>query len=1109
MDNKSYARSAVRVGSPHPSRANNAVHQGLIVKSVAFTSVLFFLVAVPCLAETSQDAYITQRNSTWTLGSSAVEMTIALRNGMLVTTHLKNKASGHELSPTDATGPWTLVGARTTQLKQGELQLDLTLRHDSLEVTRSYVVYPGSSIIREWNAFKNTGSGPIPLTDPEFLNMSARLGDAASEDFDWMTGGDNAHGSWVLKTEKLQAGQPRKFDSYDPFPDRGLCGDFVDGKPNLTVLLNDRRIWPAPGQNVIPDAKHAIPVDANVGIQKGDKLVFLAAPNRAFDDLQFDPSISFSDGETHVASKEFATSQGENGWTYQFAEGGSFKDLVLDDNEWRVKKGDGLGPYIARDEERGGLTGDAARTWTATRSGSAHISGSLCSITLGSAEDAKPGFRAGSASYAPWVALYDRNTNDGMFIGWDYFGHWASSYEMDDRGGLTAHMNVAGYNRSLQPGESVITPKAFVGLFHGDLDDAGNTLLDWQYKYMWDYTRDGWFPGIRMLGDWWKGTSWGLPEGVWTGGGGDDRSAFLKVFRLADMMREVGADVYHRDWGWWDRAGDWNGPDFRSMGDYLRKSDMGQLIYAFLYTVDAKSKVAVEHPDWLLGNASDSMFTLDMSKPQVVDFMKGQLDSFYDKWGDFEWRNDSMMTSPDKGDDTPLLGEDQGMRAVLQGFLDKHPDSAFQAVNGGGNYAGYDYVRYSSNVQFSDAAVGLMRNYWAALLLPPDKVADNPDAWRYLDDYNKATWRGWLCLNPDTVGDTWNPAKLDGLRELFGIYHYLETKGVVGRWVHVFRPFVTGDDPTMYFERLSRDGLRGIIIPKRVASGRVTIMPKGLVSGETYVVSFQESGRIENRTGADLMAGGIGIEKMAPGELIYLNLPMHPGSALDKEAPKPPSAVAKQRADNMGFPGIELQWRPGSDNNWISYYEIFRDGAPLDKVAKGTFYFDHSAGADLAARYEVRTVDGAGNVSERVPAQGAAAQRSQIVDDAPGGGITFSSEWKHAKEQPLVAYDGTMTSSNLKGAAADLSFEGKRVLWFTKLGAENGEAAVSVDGGTPEIVDTYSADDIWGVAVYRKELATSGRHTLHIEVLGRRGVHPDERSQDTFIFVDGIRAEAE
>ena len=83
----------------------------------------------------------------------------------------------------------------------------------------------------------------------------------------------------------------------------------------------------------------------------------------------------------------------------------------------------------------------------------------------------------------------------------------------------------------------------------------------------------------------------------------------------------------------------------------------------------------------------------------------------------------------------------------------------------------------------------------------------------------RATWRGLLCINYDTTGDTWNPEKLEGIRQLNDIYHYLLSQGVVGRWVHVYRPAVEGDDPTMYFERLSRDGKRGIIIPKHVAPG--------------------------------------------------------------------------------------------------------------------------------------------------------------------------------------------------------------------------------------------------------------------------------------------------
>ena len=122
------------------------------------------------------------------------------------------------------------------------------------------------------------------------------------------------------------------------------------------------------------------------------------------------------------------------------------------------------------------------------------------------------------------------------------------------------------------------------------------------------------------------------------------------------ISRHVGADVYHRDWRWWDRAGDWHGPDFRTINQYLRKHDMGLLIYAFVYTVHGESRVAREPPEWCIGEL------VDLSQPGAVELLKRQLDEFVERWGDFEWRNDSYFTGPRDGDDTPMLGQDQGVR---------------------------------------------------------------------------------------------------------------------------------------------------------------------------------------------------------------------------------------------------------------------------------------------------------------------------------------------------------------------------------------------------------------------------------------------------------------
>jgi hypothetical protein len=1066
--------------------------------------------------EVSSDAYIEQDETTWTLATATVERVVALEDGKLLLKQFKDKVSGQELAAdgsefafaldtpenriTGASGGWFLVNADASKGPQGELQLQLCLTRNGIETTKHYVVYPGSSIIREWATFKNVGAAAVKLIDPGFLNMNILSGDPSTLDFHWMTGGENQPGSWNLQTEQLSAGHARRFDSYDPFPvdmsKVSFLGDGIDAK----ILHNDAQVWPASGWHYVASAAVVEPFDVTLDVAAGDKLVFVVNMNAGigFDTTAFDPTIAYEDGETHKASKEYSGEQGKNGWQYQYIENGEFVDLVYYalPNQWRKKEDNATGtPFVGPTSQHPDTGQDAARVWTAPKSGKVHITGSVSNTGNGQGLGAY-GFRPGTSTYAPWYALYNRETRQGCFVGWDYFGHWTSSFALDTRGHVAAKMDVAGYQNTLKPGQSISTPKSFVGVFRDDIDNAGNECLDWQYRYMWDYTRENWFPAIRMLGYWMKGTGWGQPGVAWTGGKPDMDSAFRKVFRVADLMRYTGADVYHRDWGWWDRAGDWNGPDFKTTIGYLRKHDMGQLIYAFLYTVDLESKVAKEHPDWLIGN------TLDMSKPEVVEFMKGQLDTFVERWGEFEWRNDSFFTAQQDADDTLMLGQDEGLRQVIRGFLDKHPGCAFQAVNGGGNYGGYDYVRYASTFSFSDGAVGILRNYYASLLFPPDKTSDIPDVWNP-DKYDKATWRGLLCINFDMTGDTWEPAKLEGIRELIDIYHYLQTQGVVGRWVRVYRPGIEGDDPTMYLQRLSYDGERGIIIPKRPAPGAVTIRPKGLTPDGTYLVSFHESDASDTRTGADLMTNGIKIESMPAGELIYLNLPMHPGSTLDKEPPTQPSRVTKRAGENMGYPGIELEWESGSDNTWVSYYEVLRDGAAIDKVAKGHFYFDHSAGADLAASYEVRTVDGAGNVSSVRAAEGPAPKRALVYDDASVDGITLTGNWERKSDlQP--AHAGTITLSKEKGATAELTFEGKGVLIFSKLGPDCGKAVVHIDNNDPKTVDTYSADDIWGVCVFQKQLLP-GKHTLRLEVLGEHS----ELAKDSLVHFDGVRVAIE
>jgi hypothetical protein len=170
------------------------------------------------------------------------------------------------------------------------------------------------------------------------------------------------------------------------------------------------------------------------------------------------------------------------------------------------------------------------------------------------------------------------------------------------------------------------------------------------------------------------------------------------------------------------------------------------------------------------------------------------------------------------------------------------------------------------------------------------------------------------------------------------------------------------------------------------------------------------SGLRLHEPGSQLMSNGITLDTIAAGELIFLNLPHYPGSATDHVPPSSPSNATKRLATNLGVQGIELSWPPSHDDNWLSYYQIRKNGKLLGRTAKGTFFFDHSDSSrnDLEANYEVAAVDGDGNASASVSAQTIASgpaiepQRYEALGDFSPSQLT--NHWTYEETTDNLTY---------------------------------------------------------------------------------------------------------
>ena len=565
-----------------------------------------------------------------------------------------------------------------------------------------------------------------------------------------------------------------------------------------------------------------------------------------------------------------------------------------------------------------------------------------------------------TAPLLPWMGLTTGNRG-GVFISLEYIGRWVLKAASQDERIVELSSNVSDLvDYQLMPGERISLPSVVLGVFENTLDDMSRHIYHWQYEYMWDLTNYDHYAKSRWATEWFMS---GLClQDQFTG-------------RLASGMEgvenacDMGYEMLWDDAGWttdqptpgtlnpnfWKPR---DGPDFSSLLQVVEKHGM----------------------DWNLWIAGDTDI--------------GQLSNYVGSWGNFEWRTDSVSF--------PSFAIERRWKEMVEEWLIRHPRCAYHTCSFGGTYAHtFDIQRLSTINYFADYGRSDETNYYASLLDTPDKWLDVVTMWGGMGVFHPDTGRNTLSfsvmwafithqydaaqrrhndlyhalLTPAAkTGDLHDSLSLwpnashsydrEAVRRNAEIYRYLVSQGVAGRWSFVERPKVEGDHPIYYFQRISYDRKRSCIILKHRTDTSITIFPKGLIENQEYAVGFENSVKLINRSGNDLMTNGIYIKRQKPADMIYLGLPNMPGNQSDAVDPAPPGCALKRYETNLGYSGIGIYWSAGTDNNWISYYEIARDGQVIGRAATGTFYFDRSIGYNLNATYTVRTIDGDSSASD-------------------------------------------------------------------------------------------------------------------------------------------------
>ena len=946
------------------------------------------------MAQPQNDAYVQREGLRWTVGTALIEESIALRNGRLELTSFRNKRSGREYRDT-ASNPselrfkvdgrgvdapewqWTFVRDDTRRLQHGEMQLDLELQGGPVSVIRHWVLYPQTGIVRSWNTLRNVSRKPLHIGNVSFLNTRVLGADANRLELDYITGGGNFNGSQLLKTEHLTSTYDHKFDSYVGVQK----GNYSAYLPLLLLRNPSTRDAFATGWDYMGHWLLEVSNNASREPQEGVSVALAIAGYNQ----KLEPGSAIETPKAFTAALSGDRDDIGNqllDWQYRYFWDSTNPEYFAK-TRWAV---DWPAPWVGN----GGVP--SADNW-----------GRRLALDL------------------RYVDLLRESGGDILWDDAGWYDRWGT-WNAPDWRQTTAFLAKHSMRWVLWFPTFLVTPESAVGQEHPDwvlphemaFEQSMPATAAWQ-KDLLD----------RSVGQWrdfqWRYDIAPAVSATDTGALAADQNfrTLLNGFKASHPNSGVDAC---------DGGGRWISYDLARLAESGEYTDGGVGPYSGYYTsllVPPDKYHNVSDFDHTYYNPSSDRIHLALDPTWYRDPGDGRdVEAIRKDWELYHYfaaqgvvgRWSHIFRPPVSNEDpiwyTQRMNPDGSKGVIITKhaktgpayFLVSKPlaNTSGDRYEGGPTQMPVVFTTQAATPDtgiYSDPTDGTYGYYG----VPGE--AFGPLNFRYRTAQGEQSYVTQIAHHGvvEHVGQRFFGMAIQTAAEPLtisevGQYDPGNNHGTYSLMLVRASDKVILGSATLDMSRVRVDALGfkyaklDTPITLEPAPGKpVNIYPRGLQPDARYDVRTYYSGVRLQQTGAELMSKGLTLPAVPAGELIFFNLPGYPGSGTDKTAPEPPANVTAKPGSNLGTRGVEVAWSAARDDNWISYYEILKNGAVAARAAKGTFYFDHSPGlrGDSTAKYAVRTVDGDGNRSAAVDAQnvpGDADTYEALGDFAPTQG---------------------------------------------------------------------------------------------------------------------------
>ena len=488
-------------------------------------------------------------------------------------------------------------------------------------------------------------------------------------------------------------------------------------------------------------------------------------------------------------------------------------------------------------------------------------------VSTALAEDGTPTavYSGAHAQQCSWIAIRDGN-NRGLFAGWEFDGRAKVTVQQQAQQNLLQlGSTIPDLNHPVESMASFEMPNAFIGLFHGDFNQAGYLTQSFVEKVLAKPAPDSAFPYV-----------------AWDSYAYEDQIDEATLLQNATIASNLGVELFIVDLGWARQVGNWyedpaKFPDgLIAVSNYVHALGMKFGLHFALAEADPSSPVLQANPDWT-STESDGYFgasSLCLSNGATQQWVIQQalhiIDDYQVDWilqdGENMVKSCTKTTHTHDPADSNYANSVQGINAVVAAVQAARPNVSWENCEDGGNMMTFNMVKNyvtsitndaSGDLESRQAAYGATYPFsmrYAERYMPSSDGISPYAAHSYMFGGNWDLMFPLAGLSPDQTGY---------LKQEIANYKVLRAGFSGSQVYHLQPPSPSATDAIMSYNP-TLDSAIGVVTRAQDAAPQYLFRPLGLNPDSIYTVWFEVNSAVYSLPGAQLMANGVTVPLLKP-----------------------------------------------------------------------------------------------------------------------------------------------------------------------------------------------------------------------------------------------------